>query len=522
MVSRESEPGADLADPEREETGEPAAAGTPFRIASWNLNHWRQPLLPVDSRRGAWRHLADGIGAQVALVQEAVPPAGLPRDRAVYGEIAGHRNWGSALVALDPAVLVEPIRSVRNPWSKRRYLLDRTHPGSVAVARVEVPGIQPITLVSVYGVLDGTALASMHHVVADLLPLFDSPDGARVIPGGDLNVTQTSRDERYLARADALLASLRALGLVEAKTLVAEPPAPAAGCGCGAEGGCGHLGTWKTSELDHLFVSPSLAGQVTALTLDPGVVEAGLSDHLPIVLDLALAAERTPTPWDEEAFAVEIGRRHGPAARRVVEALVSWAEQKERALTDAAGVTLKGLTRLPTNGVTAEPELMFTLDLNAAPRGSEVMVSVHADGQVVLWLGGLRLPPFDTEDGRHELRHALNAVDGVHIGHRQVNGWPRFPLSTLEDPANLLRLVAVLDRIATESHTTAPTGPVRFTGDTVRRRQRRLRRGLSVERGGWPEGPGEASHRRRPSQPLPAVRLARCGPHRLRRTRLER
>ena len=30
-----------------------------FRIATWNLNHWRQPLLPVDTRRGAWTHLAD-------------------------------------------------------------------------------------------------------------------------------------------------------------------------------------------------------------------------------------------------------------------------------------------------------------------------------------------------------------------------------------------------------------------------------------------------------------------------------
>ena len=118
-----------------------------------------------------------------------MPPADLPRDRAVYGEIAGHRNWGSAVVALDPAVSIEPIRSVRNPWSSRRYLLDQSHPGSVAVARLTVPGIQPITLVSVYGLLDGSALASMHRVVADLLPLFDSPDGARVILGGDLNVT---------------------------------------------------------------------------------------------------------------------------------------------------------------------------------------------------------------------------------------------------------------------------------------------------------------------------------------------
>ena len=72
----------------------------PLRLVTWNLNHWRQQLMPVDTRRAAWDHLGAGLGAGVALVQEAVPPLGLDRGRAVYGEIAGHRNWGSAVVAL--------------------------------------------------------------------------------------------------------------------------------------------------------------------------------------------------------------------------------------------------------------------------------------------------------------------------------------------------------------------------------------------------------------------------------------
>lgn len=198
----------------------------PTRIACWNLNHWRQPLFPADTRRGAWEYLAGTLRADVALLQETVPPADIARDRWVYGEIAGHRNWGSAVVAVAGDAVLEPIRSVRMAWSKRRYLLDRSYPGSVAVARMMLPGIQPVTFVSVYGVLDVSPLASMHHVIGDLLPLFDSPDGARVILGGDLNVTTASKDERYLARTEAVLASLRALGLVEGRTLVADPPAP--------------------------------------------------------------------------------------------------------------------------------------------------------------------------------------------------------------------------------------------------------------------------------------------------------
>ncbi len=436
------------------------ASIAPLRVATWNLNHWRQPLLPVDTRYGAWAHLEKGIGAQVALVQEAVPPAGTSRERAVYGELAGHRNWGSAVVTLDDTIVIEPIRSVRNPWSKRRYLLDAAHPGSTAVARVTVPGIQPITFVSVYGVFEGSALSSMHRIVADLLPLFDSPDGARVILGGDLNVTQSSKDARYLARADALLAAVTSLGLVEAKTLVAAPPTPAADCSCGkGDEGCGHIGTWGRSELDHLYVSPALAPQVTALTVDTSGVEGGLSDHVPLVLDLELSTEVTPHCWDEESFAVEIGRRHGPAARGVVEALVSWAEQKERELASKTGVTAKVLTRFPTNGTTAEPELLFPVDIQAEPRGSQMSLSIHADGAVVVWLGGMRCPPFDERPGRERLRKLLNELDGVHVHHRQVNGWPRFPIQRLyEDPANLMKLVAFLDCIAEESHTTTPPG----------------------------------------------------------------
>jgi endonuclease/exonuclease/phosphatase family metal-dependent hydrolase len=440
--------------PEREPT-------VALRLAVWNLNQWRQPMLPTDTRRAAWEYLSSGIGAGVALVQEAVPPLELERDRAVYREIAGHRNWGSAVVALDPTASIEPLRAVRIPWTRRRFLLANTHPGSVAIARLLVPGIQPITLVSVYGVLDGSPVSTMLRVTADLVPLFDSPHGARVILGGDLNVSSATKDARQVARAEAVFAAIRSLGLVEAKAHVASPPASPPDCPCGNGGACTHLGTWANVELDHLFVSPSLAGQLTALSVDTAAVEAGLSDHAPIVLDLALSAERTPQAWDEESFAEEIGRRHGPAAREVVEKLVDWAERKERELATTTGVCTRVLTRFPTNGCTAEPELMFPVDLNLEPRGSQPTISIHADGTVVVWLGAMRHPPFDTEPARHGLRRAINELDGVHLPSRQVNGWPRFALSALEDTANLLRLVAVMDRIATESHTVRPIEDLR-------------------------------------------------------------
>jgi hypothetical protein len=84
------------------------------------------------------------------------------------------------------------------------------------------------------------------------------------------------------------------------------------------------------------------------------------------------------------------------------------------------------------------------------------MLSIQADGRVVAWLGSLRLPPFDTQEARHELRRALNEMDGVHVHRRQVNGWPRFQLEELQNAGNLVRLVEVLDRIATESRARTP------------------------------------------------------------------
>jgi len=425
---------------------------TALRIVTWNMNHWRQPMLPTDTRHTAWEYLANGIGAGVALLQEASPPRDLGRDRAVYGEIAGHRNWGSAVVALDPAVSIEPLRAVRIPYTRRRFLLANTHPGSVAVARLFMHEIQPITLVSVYGVLDGSPVSTMLRVIADLLPLFDSPHGARVILGGDLNVSSSTRDPRQVARAEAVFGAIRALGLVEAKSLVAQPPAAPPDCPCGRGGTCSHLATWANVELDHLFVSPSLAGQLTALSLYPAAVKAGLSDHVPLVLDLALSEERTPQPWDEESFAEEIGRRHGPAARVVIEKLANWADHKERELASAVGVRTKTLTRFPTNGRTTEPELWWQVDLDLEPRGTQSTISARARGDVVVGFGNMRHPPFDTDAARNELRLALNAIEGVDIPESQLGGWPTFPLAVLEDPANLVRLVAVLDRIAAESH----------------------------------------------------------------------
>jgi hypothetical protein len=349
-------------------------------------------------------------------------------------------------------VQIEPIRSVRVRYSRRRYLLDMSHPGSIAVARLSIEDIQPITLVSVYGVWDGSPVGSMLRAIADLLPLFESPDGARVILGGDFNVSRSTSSARGLEQAEAVFAAVRSLGLVEAKGLVAAPPAGAEDCSCTGGPECGHIPTWKRAELDHLFVSPSLASQVMSLTVDPTAVSTGLSDHVPLILGLELTAERTPHTWDEDAFAVEIGRRHGAHAREIVEQLVNWADVKERELATIAGVNSKVLTRFPTNGCTTDPELIWRLDLEAEPKAVMNLFSIHADGQVVIHFGGMRVEPFDAAAGRATILQTLNEIDGVQISENEIYRWPRFSIEVLVSPPNLATFVAVIDRLARETY----------------------------------------------------------------------
>ena len=65
--------------------------------------------------------------------------------------------------------------------------------------------------------------------------------------------------------------------------------------------------------------------------------------------------------------------------------------------------------------------------------------------------GGMRHPPFDTEEGRAGLPARLNEIDGIDLSPSAIRGWPRFALSVLERPDALARLVGVLGRIANET-----------------------------------------------------------------------
>jgi endonuclease/exonuclease/phosphatase family metal-dependent hydrolase len=419
----------------------------PFRLATWNLNHWQQPIRPIDTRAAAWDFLRSDIKADAALIQETVPPKSLDRSSYVYREIAGHRPWGSAVVSFDPAVSLEEIWAVRTPYSSRRFTIANTYPGSVAIAELSIPGVAPITLVSLYCVMDVYAQTTLLRVIADLVPLFDSAHGSRVILGGDLNLTKATQKELDLRRAKGVLGALESLGLEEVSAFIDNPPASNPECPCGGGGSCRHLLTWKGQELDHLYVSLALRGQVRGLVLRSDAVASGMSDHAPIVLDLALSRQPAPRQWDAATFAEEMGMRRGAAAANAIDKLVAWAGDKQVRLRHD-GVRDVELSRFPCSEA-VDPEMWLQIDRGGV-LGWMNTVSFRALGDVVVQFQYMTHPPFDTTAGREELRQRLAAI-GADVPPSRLNGRPAFPLALLERPESFEAFIGVLEWFVDEA-----------------------------------------------------------------------
>lgn len=434
--------------------GTASARAVPLRVAVWNMNHWQQPARPIDMRTAAWKYIANDIGADVALLQETVPPRTPQARQVVYREIADYRPWGSAVASFREDARLEEIWAVRTRWSRRRFVLANTYPGSVAVAELTIEGLAPITFVSVYGVIDVYSQTTLLRVTADLIPLFDSAQGTRVILGGDLNLGLATSDPYYRMRGEGILGALKSLGLVDATDATDNRPASRPDCPCGKGGTCRHLATWKGADLDHVYVSEALKDQVRAITVARAAVELGLSDHAPLVLDLELSREPAPREWSPETFAAELGRRHGAAAEAAVTDLIRWAEEKERRLR-AQGVRDIDLTRLPTSRGAAPPQLWFQIDYRGTVPALMYSISVRASGDVVVQFQYMLHPPFDTPEGRESLRQQLNAIPGIDLPADRLNGRPTFPLAVLEEPNRREQLIEFLDRIVDE---TRPTG----------------------------------------------------------------
>ena len=414
-------------------------------IGTWNMDHWKRT---PQQRKDAWEYLQTESKADVMLLQESVAPSDIPRNRFEYREIAGRRPWGSSVVAFDKKLEIEEIDAVGTRYGPTRFSMLGSLPGSVIVARLRVPEIGPITCVSVYGAMDdGYAQTRVFRVIADLIPLFDSDDGRRVILGGDFNITDaTCPDTAELPRYRAILSAIESLGLVNLATTAACRPEPITGCPC-CVCDCRHVRTFGDNpgtQLDWLYATKELAHRCTRLRVDHSVMGT-LSDHAPLVAEFKVPPLKGSMVVDPDSFVQELKCRMDPECSRIAEDLIAWAGRKHVELEGSRG-RVAYFNRMPTRN-TDPPEIWFQLDRLPLADGKGLLqwtFGIRADRVVVQFQ--YMSAPYDTMNAREGLWSKLCQIQGVTLDKR-LNGRPSFPLQNLARPENLKQFQCVFSKM---------------------------------------------------------------------------
>ena len=269
-----------------------------LRLVSWNMAN----------RRAAWAGL-DGLGADVALLQEAGTPGPEWAPKAVPDAAAGWETalpggrpkWRTAIVRLSDQVEVRPRATVtlEAAASYDDWIVSRA--GSIAAADVVTGGEIAFTAVSVYAAWDkvgargrGYADGSAHRILSDLSALMVRPDH-RLVVAGDWNLLRgygEHGDGYWKTRYDTVFERAEALGLRfvgpqyphgrQADPWPDELP---------RDSRCVptfHHSQQKpasaTRQLDFVFASASIADRIKVRALN--TPEAwGPSDHCPVVID---------------------------------------------------------------------------------------------------------------------------------------------------------------------------------------------------------------------------------------------
>jgi endonuclease/exonuclease/phosphatase family metal-dependent hydrolase len=265
-----------------------------MRVATWNLSHAVKK--GRRTRERAWEHLG-AMAPDVALVQEA-GTHGVPSS-VIRGRDRERRDWVTAVVSYG-APLAQFTREVRPSWNRKLSFTmpDIARDGTVAIAEATFTKSKPVIFISLYGMLR-YADQSVLRVATDLIPLFDSPLGKRVILGGDLNIHTHSGSPSELRRAKPILALLESIGLHDLVRTAATrgvlrqgTQASAKPCPC-AQPDCTHVRTHRHASQppgtmannDYLFATEELARSLSDLVVMNGDDDPAWkhSDHAPLI-----------------------------------------------------------------------------------------------------------------------------------------------------------------------------------------------------------------------------------------------
>lgn len=273
-----------------------------MRIVSWNMNH---ALRSVQARKDAWTFLREELRADLVLAQEASPS---PGSNAVYRAIDDNNpnyRWGSAIVALNPALGLKARTRIAAPDCYSRAPeadeLPDTHPGACAVADVLGEGGRRLfTAISLYGSLEmmpggrsSYGGPRLHRILSDLTGVLAVAHRHPVVLGGDFNVS-TQGEESQENEAAAVFARLRAWDMVDciARTRADRPRLSS--CACPDGDACSHVQTFRSGnradswakQLDYAFVSEPVSSSLSECRVIHDAAAWELSDHCPILLEL--------------------------------------------------------------------------------------------------------------------------------------------------------------------------------------------------------------------------------------------
>lgn len=239
------------------------------------MGHWQHKTHSAE----AWAYLDDHLGAQIAMLQECVPPIGQPlflgravnddtglRNSGTYAwdEIGGKRDWGTGVFTAG--------------FPLRKLDLTLSHPGTSVGVEVVLPNQELVTAISIYGLMIKThSITTLHRVFSDLTLVLEDRK-RKIILGGDLNAS-LQWDEQQRGRSHEILFDrIKNFGLHDCLSKFQPYPQQ----------------TWRKNgvmtpwQLDYLFMSESLVERVKQCDVrrEPALKE--LSDHNPILATLDL------------------------------------------------------------------------------------------------------------------------------------------------------------------------------------------------------------------------------------------
>jgi exonuclease III len=273
-----------------------------MRVVSWNMNHWQRT--PAQ-REEAWRYLREVLQADVALVQEASPPAKVTQCFRPIDAGSSGSAWGSAVVVLGAGLGLRPRARWPLPYPRHSAELPDSYPGTSAVADIlDATGNVLFTAVSLYARFERApsgeiyACATLHRTLSDLTAVLDtSRSSAPVLVAGDFNIsTQAVTAETTLVDRDsarAAFARLRAFGLRSCFEVDRFRPPRLADCSCDEGDGCHHMRTHRNqnridsraTQLDYAWASEGIVSKLTVARAVDEDAAWSVSDHCPLLLE---------------------------------------------------------------------------------------------------------------------------------------------------------------------------------------------------------------------------------------------